>query len=898
MNRVLPRAARAARVALAGIAWIVCGLPAAAHGQTASLDGRVTDEQDGALVGATVTAVSGLLPGPAVAITDTTGAYRFPDLPADVFTITFNLSGFQPQRHEGVALRAGTARVLSVRLALAPLSQRVDVVAMAPVSGAGVDRARVPATVAIIDIDALDRRHAVSLAQGLNAQLGAVTLADTTTNPFQPTLRFRGFAASPLLGLPQGVAVYQNGARVNEPFGDTVQFDLIPQFALSRVQLTAGTDPTFGLNALGGSLALQLKNGFDAAGFRGEFSGGSFDRITGTAEAGASAGPWAVYVGGTRFDETGWRVASASDVTQAVADVAYRAGRIDAGVSLTFADTSLNGNGPAPVELLAADRRAVFTYPDTTDNRLGFGQARFTYALSPTVRIQASGYYRDLERRTLNGDEAEFAPCDLAALPAGAPPLTLCRSLAGDDDDAPLGDAAPDNGAGMDDDDSDALVDVLTGRFITLADAAGDAAFNRTLTRSAGYGATVQAVATTRVAGRDNTLVLGASADLAEVGFVSNSEVGTLTSDRTVDGSGLLAGIFGSAPDDAFNVGLDTDSQAFGFYFSDTLSLSDRLHVTVAGRYNDVRTTLVDRLGTSLNGRHLFSRFNPSVGAVYETSPAVSFFARYSEANRAPTAAELSCADPAEPCRVPNAFVSDPPLMQAVARSAEAGARGRLQGGVLGDVTWEVAGYRTRIRDDILFVASPRLIGTGFFQNAGDTDRVGVDLTLSGRTNRFDWYASYAAVEATFDSPLVLPSHPEVNDAASEDGELRVAPGDRIPSIPRHSLKAGIRHDLTGRWDVAVEALVASSQVFRGDEGNDQSQLDGYGVINLRSAYAASDRLELFVMVHNLLDRDYATFGVLAEVEIDLAEAPGADDPRFVSPGVPRSAFAGFRVRF
>ena len=884
MNRVPPRAAR---VALAGLAWIVCGLPAAAHGQTASLDGRVTDEQDGALVGATVTAVSGLLPGPAVAITDTTGAYRFPDLPAGVFTLTFDLPGFQPQRHEGVALRAGTARVLSVRLALAPLSQRVDVVAMAPVSGAGVDRTRVPATVAIIDGAALDRRRAVSLAQGLNERLGAVTLADTTTNPFQPSLRFRGFAASPILGLPQGVAVYQNGARVNEPFGDTVQFDLIPQFALRRVQLTAGTDPTFGLNALGGSLALELKNGFDAPGFTGEFSGGSFDRITGTAEAGVSAGPWALYVGGTRFDETGWRVASASDVTQAVADVAYRAGRVDAGASFTFADTSLNGNGPAPVELLAADPRGVFTYPDTTENRLGFGQARFTYVMAPSVSLQASAYYRDLERRTLNGDEAEFALCDTAALPAGAPATTLCRSLAGD-------------GPGMTGDRpaSDALVDVVTGRFITLADAVGDAAFNRTLTRSTGYGGTVQVVATTRLAERDNVFVVGAATDLSDVGFLSNGEVGTLTVDRTVDGSGLFAGVYGQAPDDEYNVGLDTDNLALGFYFSDTLSVSDRLHVTIAGRYNDVRTTIIDRLGTSLNGRHLFSRFNPSVGAVYEASPAVSVFGRFSEANRAPTAAELSCADPAEPCRVPNAFVSDPPLKQAVARSFEVGARGRVDGGVMGDVVWEVAGYRTRIRDDIIFVASPRLIGTGYFQNAGGTDRVGVDLTLSGRTNRFDWYASYAAVEATFDSPLVLPSNPEVNDAASEDGELRVAPGDRIPSIPRHSLKAGIRHDLTGRWDVAVEALVASSQVFRGDEGNDQSQLDGYGVINLRSAYVASDRLELFVMVHNLLDQDYATFGVLAEVEIDLAEAPGADDPRFVSPGVPRSAFAGFRVRF
>ena len=120
------------------------------------------------------------------------------------------------------------------------------------------------------------------------------------------------------------IAVYQNGVRINEAFGDTVQFDLVPQFAIDRIQLSAGADPTYGLNALGGALALRLKNGFDNAGFRGELSGGSFGRLTATAQFGGDRGAWAFYLGATRFDETGWRVASPSEVTQAVADVGYR----------------------------------------------------------------------------------------------------------------------------------------------------------------------------------------------------------------------------------------------------------------------------------------------------------------------------------------------------------------------------------------------------------------------------------------------------------------------------------------------------------------------------------------------------------------------------------------------
>ena len=227
--------------------------------------------------------------------------------------------------------------------------------------------------------------------------------------------------------------------------------------------------------------------------------------------------------------------------------------------------------------------------------------------------------------------------------------------------------------------------------------------------------------------------------------------------------------------------------------------------MTASGRFNNVAVDIDDHLGTSLDGTHTFSRFNPSAGAVYRASDAVSLFARYSESNRAPTAAELSCADPDEPCRVSNAFVSDPPLEQAVARSVEAGLRGRWSGGGGSrQLTWSAAAYRTRIADDILFIASPKLIGTGYFQNAGDTSRVGVEVELNGRVARFDWYASYGLVEATFESPLELPGSDEANDAATEDGAIVVEPGDRLPGIPRHSFKAGVRQGITRTWDVAL----------------------------------------------------------------------------------------------
>ena len=874
------------RSAAVAIAIGILGMPDAASAgmQDSSLRGRVTDAGGQPLANVTVVAAGRPAAAPVTATTDAGGTYELALAPG-IYIVTFSRGGFETARREDVDLAAGETLPLDVALALARFTEQVDVVGVTPLPGPGVDRERVPGVVSRIGGAAIGERGASSFADALNESLGAVTLEGTTTNLFQPTLRFRGFTASPLLGLPQGIAVYQNGVRVNEPFGDTVQFDLLPQFAVREAQLSAGADPAYGLNAMGGALALQLKNGFEHTGFRGEFSGGAFGRAAATAEYGANNGAWALYAGAFHFTEDGWRDESPSRVRQAFADVGYRSDDVDAGVSFTYADTSLNGNAPAPVELLDVDRTAVFTFPDTTENRLAFVQGRANVAVTDVWSVQAIGYYRDLDRATLNGDEAEFSLCDDDLLPPGAPANTLCAG-GGDDDD----DEAQEG--------TSTLVDPRTDQFIT-DEAGGDAAFNRTRTLARGYGGTLQATARAQAGEHESTFVIAVFADAANVDFTSSSEVGRLTPERGVAGSGLFAGIRGLGGDDLFNTDLASGSRNLGLFFHETFSFTDRIHVTASGRFNSVAADIADHLGSSLDGAHTFSRFNPSAGAVFRASNAVSLFARYSESNRAPTAAELSCADPNEPCRIPNAFVSDPPLDQAVARSVEAGLRGRWTGGGGSrEVTWSATAYRTRIADDILFIASPELIGTGYFQNAGDTSRIGTDMELNGRIVRFGWFASYGLVEATFESPLALPGIEETNDAVTEDGSIAVEPGDRLPGIPRHSFKAGARQAITRAWDVTLETIVASSRVFVGDEGNDQPELDGYGIVNFRTTYRFERGVELFARIDNLFDARYATAGVLAELEVYLREAPDASDPRFLGPGAPRSAFAGVRVRF
>jgi len=804
--------------------------------------------------------------------TDAFGFYRFEAVAPGSYEIIFRLSGFR-EIVEPILVASGELASIDTKLTMAPFAQRVDVVAVSPILGSGIDKRKIPTLVSTTDGAALRSRRAPSIADALHERLGPVTLEDTTSNPFQPTLRFRGFTASPLLGLPQGVAVYQNGVRINEPFGDTVQFDLIPQFALERVQLSAGAEPTFGLNALGGAMAMRLKTGFDAPGLRAEVTSGSFSRVTATAELGLGRGPWSFYLGASGFTEDGYRTASDSDLAQAVADLSFRKDGIDAGVSVTYADTRLNGNGPAPEALIEADPSAVYTFPDTTENRLAFLQGRAHLEISSSTSVQLTGFFRDLDRNTLNGDEAMFERCEDDSLPPGAPGDTLCTGADDEQDEGP---------------EPDAIVEAFSGRFITARDAEGDGALNRTFTRAKGAGGSFQLSSSRSLSGHENVFVTGLSVDLADVSFASELEVGTLTPERSVDGSGLLAGIFLEAPDDVFNTALDVNNKAIGVYLSDTFSVSERAHVTASGRFNDVRVDIHDQLGSSLDGAHRFSRFNPALGIALQVGDSWSVFGRYSESSRAPTAAELSCADPDEPCRVPNAFVSDPPLEQAVGRSVEAGGRG-ASGGVL---EWSAAVYRTDIRDDILFVASPSLIGAGFFQNAGDTRRVGADIHLQGAFARLDWYASYGLVNATFESALTLPG-PE-----SETGDNDVTPGDRLPGIPRHSLKVGGRFAATPAVRIDLETILASERFFVGDESNEHEPLPGYGLVNLRASYSVNERFEIFARVANLFDADYATFGVLAEVEIDLEEVPGEVGPRFISPGAPRSAWAGASFRF
>lgn len=565
------------------------------------------------------------------------------------------------------------------------------------------NEAEQPTIVVIAPAGPLERNEAISvkadairgsgkpdLFEALERSVPGLSLQEAQNNPYQPNLVYRGFTVSPLQGQAQGLAVYLDGARFNQPFGDTVQFDLLPETAIERIELRDAS-PVYGLNALGGAMVVATKTGRSAPGLFLSGAAGRYGEVEGVAEAGWAGQRGSFYLALQEGHDGGWRRFSPSTVYNGFADLGWDANNGGVHLKLVGADTDLTGNGSAPVELLEADYRAIFTHPDNTRNRYGRASLHPWVALSDTARIEATLYVQRLRQRTLNGDAADIEACENEA-------GLLCLETADGEEEALLLDA---NG--------EPIADLLDGE--------GYGVLNRSGTRSTAGGILAQLSDRRPLWGGTNQLVLGFSHDRSGTRFDSETELGALTDDRSVAGLGAIL----AQPDGSIApVSLTAKTRYTGLFVADHLPIGDRLTLELGLRWNHARIILEDHIGTALNGRHRFTRINPGVELEWEAARNLTLRAGYSEANRAPTPAELACADEAAPCSLTNFFIADPPLKQVVARSFEVGA-----GGTIGRVKSLLSVYRTTSADDIQFVAS-EIRGRAFFQNIGQTRRQGM----------------------------------------------------------------------------------------------------------------------------------------------------------------------------
>jgi len=730
----------------------------------------------------------------------------------------------------------------------------VNVVGVSPVAGTNIAANKLPYNVQSINDDALNRSQTLDLTDFMNRHLAGVTTNGAQDNPLQPDVQFRGFTATPLLGGSEGMSVYLDGVRVNEVFGDTVNWDLIPEAAIERMSLLAGANPVFGLNTLGGAISIQTKTGFSDPGTSFEFYGGSFGRTVATFETGGNSGQWGWYLMGNRFDEDGWRDESPSNARNLYGTLSWRGEGATLDLHLGHADTNLIGNGGAPVQKLAENWRGIFTAPDQTKNKMDLISGQGGFNFNEATKLSFTLFHREVKTLSYNGDGSDFEECD--------------------DDDSILCDG------------DDPIVD-QNGNTVSSDFNAINNIGHRTQKSDGG---TLQLAFDQPIGGMANQLVVGLDYTNGRLTYNSKLEVAVLQPNLVTTAN---SGIF--IPDDGLDVKSRTRST--GLYLTDTLSITDQLALTLSGRSNHTRTTINDPTGVNpdLDGKHSFSRFNPAAGITYQWNEALNFYGGYSESTRAPTPVELTCADPDAPCKLPNQFVADPPLKQVVAKSWEGGLRGVFADDGHGDrVNWHLGLFRTTNTNDILFQSTGGTQSNeGFFANVGDTRRQGVEASLSGTfwDKRLSWYANYTYLDATYETSFLENSanHPDADD----DGLIFVKKGNRIPSLPKNSVKLGADFALTKSLSIGGDVIANSGQFLRSDEANLLGETGGYALLNLRANYVFNEHFSIFARADNVFNRHYVTFGTLGEPDEVF---PDFDDPRFYGPGQPRAGWIGFRV--
>jgi iron complex outermembrane receptor protein len=740
------------------------------------------------------------------------------------------------------------------------------------IPGASLDADLIPGDVQSVSAADISRHGNPSLTGALNRELGSVNLNGNLDDPFQPDILYRGFEASAVLGTPEGLAVYENGVRINEAFGDAVNWDLIPSLAIEQVSIVSSS-PVYGLNALGGGIAVTMKNGFSYRGGDAQLYGGTFNERAGTAQYGAHDDHLSVYITADALNQDGWREFSEDSLRRIYAVLSAHFSNASFDLSYSGARNGVAGQGAAPVQELAISPSLVFTGPQANINRLSFVTLNGAFPLGDHAALQLVLYDRQFAQTVSNGDNTDYTACtDASALcqPDGLTPLS--------------------NSAGQ------VLPDISAGGALVI----GQNDYEHIT--AYGRGATLQFSAASALGGHDNHFSAGASFDDATADFYSGTQIGLMNAALTVLPSDLVVdtpdgSLFGATP-----VSLQTLDEYTGLFATDTFNVTRAWAATLSARYNVADIELRDRLGTSLTGDNRYDHFNPALGVTWQLRPTLNAYAGFSENARAPTASEIECANPLQPCLLPSELASDPPtLRQVVAQTWELGLRGRLAhaAALPGQLSWHAGLFRTSLHDDIYGIATS--ISSGYFQNIGATRREGVEAGVRWAAVPWSAQLDYSYVDATFQSALTLPS--PSNPYQDADGNIQVLPGDRLPGIPQHRVKLGADFD-PGRFAIGADVEILSSAYFFGDESNQNPQLPGYASVDLYGSFKASERLSVFATLDNLFNRHYATYGIYGDptgvgapgVPADgVSNGPGVDN-RFESPAAPFSIYGGVRL--
>jgi outer membrane receptor protein involved in Fe transport len=712
----------------------------------------------------------------------------------------------------------------------------IVVVGTTPLLGIGTPLSLVPANVQTVHGADIEKQNRQTLTDYLAANLPSVTISDAQGNPYQMNLFYRGFTASPLLGTPQGLSVFVDGVRVNEPFGDVVNWDLIPQQAIDTMQLIPGSNPTFGFNTLGGALAITTKNGKDNPVGEAEIQGGSYGRKAAQIEQGGTIGQnLDYYFTANAANDNGWAQQNESRVRQVFGKLRYTDADTTLSLSAGGADNDLHGTQTIPRSFLN-DPAQPYTFPDQNQNSVGYLTLSGDHYFNDNVELSGNAYYRDFRNtNTSSNVNNEFGSIN-----------------------------------------PDGTVNTVQATNV------------QSVISTQSYGASLQLTLLGKLGGMKNQFIAGMAVDAADSHFTQSQQDAEFTDTRATIGIGP----YGLQTD------AKTHNTNYGLYVTDTLSLTPQWALTLSGRYNWADATIGDESGTQpqLDGHHTFSRFNPAVGINWNPTPALTAYATYNEGMRSPTAIELACADPNAPCSLPNNFISDPALEPVIAKTYEIGARGKIGG----NTTWSAAAYSTTLDNDIQFVSSGGAGSSqGFFQNVGRTRRQGVELAAQTIYGPLTVTGSYSYVDATYQSTWVenSPSNSSAdangNITVHSGDHIPSIPATTVKLRLDYAATAKWRvgTNLTWRGSVYAQGDENNQDV--------NGKISGYLLIDMDTAYQVTKQVQVFASVTNLLDKRYASFGALGSNFFtgpgNTFNGASPVNEQFVGPGAPRSFWVGMK---
>lgn len=855
--------------------------------------------------------------------TDAQGAVTLENLPFGHYRVDVSESGFTTQSITiDVQSAAPITRIVSMALGIQ--TANVNVVSQTPLSGTELNVDQIAAPVQTATAADISNSGAVSLAEFMNRELNGVFINDMAENPFQPDVNFRGYTASPLLGTPEGISVYVDGVRQNQPFGDVVAWDLIPKDAISEMTLIPGSDPLYGLNTLGGAISVSTKSGFTNPGISGHVLYGGAGRKQVDAQwGGGNATGFNWFLSGLGFHESGWRYDSPSDVRQGFVRLGWRTDKTDLAITTTYAYNTMSGNALQDFRLLQASYASTYTPGDVLANRAPMFNFIARHSFTDQLAFSGNVWFRNIRTESINPNfNNDTLGNDIYQPTADEQATLTAAGYTG----------FPLSGAN--------ITNTPFPRWPCIAEAIslgnpdgacdGNVVYGKEVQNDVGVSGQFTWITSSRL-GR-NQFTAGALFDDGFIDYTQNTVYGYINPNYTI--TPVPAWQDGSTGIDS-RVNLHGVTPNWSIYFSDTLTLPKNLNLTVSGRYNYFTVNNTDRLlplpgAGSLTGDYTFQRFNPAVGLTWSPTSSLNVYARFAQGSRSPTSIELGCADPANPCALPNAFASDPPLRQVIADTWEAGLRGKSEISGVRSVNWNVGAFRDENHNDILFVSSP-VLGTGYFQNFAKTLREGFDADLDGRIGRVTWGLDYTFLSATYQSDEILngsgnnTSDVSISGYPGLGGNIYVHPGDRIPLIPKHTGKAHALWQATHRLMFEMDEVIASSSYARGNENNAYSPdgvyylgpgvSPGYAITNLRARYNLTRHLYASLQIDNLFNKHYYTAAQIANTAFTAQGAvqsmpfsPYATGPyagetpaqsaTFFAPGAPRLAWVELGVNF